>query len=126
VPAVENLQGHRVVASPSAIEAAAFAEGALVFRIAPDDVLVFGDGPIEIPDEFAIVEPDNGWSALGVTEAQAEDILARHASWKAPDDRPILLQGMVAGLAAKVYLDGPRSKIIVAAPFAAELEDRLS
>jgi hypothetical protein len=32
---------------------------------------------------------------------------------------------MVAGLAAKVYLDGPRSLVIVAAPFRAELEERL-
>jgi hypothetical protein len=33
---------------------------------------------------------------------------------------------MVAGLAAKVYLNGDGSMIIVATPFAAELEERLS
>jgi hypothetical protein len=126
VPAVEILHGRRVVASVSAIDSAVFPEGALVLRFAPDDVLVIGDGPIDLADQHEIVEPDHGWSALSLNEDRLLEVLARHAAWAPPSHRPALAQGMIAGLAAKVYLDGERSLIMVAAPFAHELEARLT
>lgn len=125
MPAAEILRGHRVVATPDAIDHAELPPDAVMFRIAPDDALVIGDGPIVVADDHAIIEPDTGWCALRVTEGRALALLAHHAAWEPPTDRPILLQGMVAGLAAKVYLDGDRSMIVVATPFAAELEERL-
>ena len=125
MPEVEILLGRRVVATPAAIAGASFPPGAGGLRIAFDDVLVIGDGPIELSDEHAIIEPDSGWCALRVGEDQALAFLASHAAWEPPPTRPVLAQGMVAGLPAKVYLDGPGSMIVVAAPFAAELEDRL-
>jgi hypothetical protein len=126
VPAVEILRGRRIVATGDAIEAAALPPGAVMLRFAPDDVLVVGDGPIDVFDDHAIVESDTGWCALLVGEKRALTVLAHHAAWEPPPDRPVLVQGMVAGLAAKVYLNGDGSMIIVATPFAAELEERLS
>ena len=125
MPGAEFLPGRRVVATAAAIAGAAFPAGSLVLHIAPDDVLVIGDGPIDLTDEHAIIEADSGWCALRMGDDDVLAILASHAAWEPPADRPALAQGMVAGLAAKVYLDGPGSLIIVAAPFAAELEDRL-
>lgn len=98
----------------------------LVLRIAPDDALIVGDGPIDVSDPDSIIESDAGWCALKVSEERALGILRHNAAWEPPPDRPVLAQGMVAGLAAKVYLDGSRSMIIVPTPFAAELEERLS
>jgi hypothetical protein len=126
VPAAEILRGRRIVATPAAIDSAGWPDDAVVLRIAPDDVLVVGDGPIDVSDPDSIVEPDTGWCALWMSEERALKILSHQAAWRPPPDRPVLAQGMVAGLAAKVYLDGARSMIIVAAPFAAELEERLS
>lgn len=120
------LPGRRVVATPDAIESAGFPPGSLVLQFAPDDVLVIGEGPIDLSDGHAIVEPDTGWCALRINEERALTILAHHAAWDPPADRPVLAQGMVAGLAAKVYIDGDRSLVIVPTPFAAELEERLS
>jgi hypothetical protein len=97
-----------------------------VFRLALDDVLVIGEGPINLSDDHAIIEPDTGWCALRVSEERALTILVHHAAWDPVPERPVLVQGMVAGLAAKVYLDGDRSMLMVATPLAAELEERLS
>jgi hypothetical protein len=126
VPAAEILRGHRLVATPAAIDGAVLPADAVILRIAPDDALVVGAGPIVVTDDHAIIEPDTGWSAMRVSEERALAVLVHHAAWKPPADRPVLVQGMVAGLAAKVYLDGDRSMLIVATPFAAELEERLS
>ena len=126
VPVVEIINGRRVVASPSAIDSGRFPPNALLLRMAPDDVLVIGDGSIELADDAAIIEADSGWCALHVSEEQATEIIAHHAAWNPPIRRPVLVQGMIAGLAAKVYLDGENSLIIVATPFGAEVEERLA
>ncbi len=126
MPAVEILRGRRIVATPDAIDSAGIPPDALIFRIAPDDALVVVDGPIDVSDDHAIIESDTGWCALRVSEERALTMLVHHAAWDPPPDRPVLVQGMVAGMAAKVYLDGDRSMIVVATPFSAELEERLS
>ncbi|HKY46768.1 MAG TPA: hypothetical protein VJQ79_02180 [Acidimicrobiia bacterium] len=126
VPGAEILRGRRIVATPAAIDGARLPADAVVLRIAPDDALIVGDGPIEVSDPHSIIESDAGWCALKVSEERALTILSHHAAWEPPPHRPVLAQGMVAGLAAKVYLDGSRSMVIVATPFAAELEERLS
>ena len=125
MPAPETLRGRRVVADPAAIATGWFPPAVVLIRIAPDEVLAVGEGSIELSDDHAVVEEDSGWCALRLDEDAALAILAAHAAWEPGPARPTLAQGMLAGLAAKVYLDGPRSMLIVAAPFAAELEARL-
>ena len=126
VPVVEIINGRRVVATASAIDSGHFPPNALLLRIAPDDVLVIGDGSIEVSDDAAIIEADFGWCALRVGEEQVMEIIAHRAAWSPPADRPVLVQGMIAGLAAKVYLHGDDSLVIVATPFGTELEERLT
>ena len=121
VPVVERLSGWRVVADPSSLDEL----GGRVRRLAPDDALILGDSIIEVADADAIVERDSGWASLSMSEERALDLIAAHASWQVPPERPIFLQGMLAGLPAKVYLNGADSMIIVAAPFGHELEERL-
>lgn len=122
---VELLVGRRVVAAPSAIEAATWPEGSKVLHFASDDVLVLGPGPIEIIDPHAIVEADAGFCFTRMTEEAIVDLLAENASWQLPETRPCFAQGMIAGLPAKVFVGDGGTMLIAPAPYAAELEARL-
>jgi hypothetical protein len=121
----EVLAGRRVVASPAAIDNAVWPASAMVLRIAPDDALLVGDGPIEINDPHAIVEPDGGFCAVRLAADRVIDLLAANASWQLSDERPCLAQGMVAGLPVKVWMEDNWALLICPTPFAFELEARL-
>ncbi|HJU52720.1 MAG TPA: hypothetical protein VJ815_10345 [Acidimicrobiia bacterium] len=118
---LEGLTGWRVVADPASLDELK----GMTLRFAPDDALVLGEVEVAVGDPEAIVERDSGWVALRVIEGRALDLIATHALWRVPPGRPMLVQGLLAGLPAKVYLDGSESMIIVAAPFGHELEERL-
>ncbi|HKZ19530.1 MAG TPA: hypothetical protein VJQ57_05405 [Acidimicrobiia bacterium] len=118
---VERLIGWRVVADPASLDEL---EG-MSLRFAPDDALVLGDAEVAVHDPHAIVERDMGWVSLPMAEQRALDLIASHASFEVSPDRPVLVQGMVAGLPVKVYLDGNQGIFIIAAPFGHELEERL-
>ena len=118
---VEPLEATRVVAAPDALDAATVRGASLVLRLAADDALLIG-GSIEVNDPAAIVLPDTGWVAWRMEEAALRQALRSVCSF---DLRAGLNQGMVAGLPAKVWLDGENSMVIVAAAFGAELEERL-
>ena len=117
----EPLSGWRVVAKPSSVDELR----GEVLRFAPDDAFVISDQALEVSDSHAIVERDRGWVALRLSEEEALVLISIHATWQAPLDRPSLVQGMLAGLPAKVYLNGAASLIVVPAPFAHELDERL-
>ena len=117
----EPFSGWRVVANPSSVDEI----GGMVLRFAPDDALVLSDTAIEISDPDAIVERDTGWVSVHLPEEEVLELISVHASWPAPVERPAFTQGMVAGLPAKVYLNGAASLIVVPAPFAHELDERL-
>ncbi len=132
-PVVEGLAGWRVVADPASLDELSgtlpvpppSAGRGVVLRFAPDDALVLGENEVVVTDPHAIVERDTGWVSIQMTEEHALDLIATHALWPAPPERPVLVQGMLAGLSVKVYLDGNQSMIITAAPFGLELEERL-
>jgi hypothetical protein len=117
----EPLSGWRVVANPSSVDEIR----GVVLRFAPDDALVLSDTAVEISDPDAIVERDSGWVSLRLSEEEALALISVHASWRAPVERPAFTQGMLAGLPTKVYLNGAASLIVVPAPFAHELDERL-
>jgi hypothetical protein len=121
----EVLVGRRVVAVPASIDNAVWPAGAMVLRLAPDDALLVGDGPIEINDPHAIVEPDGGFCALRLAADHVIELLAANASWQLSDERPCLAQGMVAGLPLKVWIEDNWALLICPTPFASELEARL-
>lgn len=118
---VESLEATRVVAAPDALDAATLRGGSPILRLAADDALVIG-GSIEVNDPSAIILGDTGWVAWRMEEATLREALLSVCSFELRDG---LNQGMVAGLPAKVWLDGENSMLIVAAAFGAELEERL-
>lgn len=122
---VELLRARRVVARPEVLDRVVWPEGSAVMRLAPDDVLLLGEGMVVIDDPHAIVADEPGFSAVELDETRVLEILGRHAGWEPPTHRPCLAQGMVAGLPLKVWFDQGRALLIVPTPFAHELEDRL-
>ena len=122
----EALVARRAVATPTALDAATYPIGALALRLAPDDVLVIGDGPLTIDDPHAIVEDEHGFVSLTFSWARYEAVVAPFVDWSLPLQRPALAQGYVAGVPAKLWLDTDRVLLITNAAYAHELVGRLS
>lgn len=134
MPALERFTGTRIVALPQAIDAAVWPERALVFRLAPDEVLVSAVvNATAVDDAHAIVELETGFSAVWLDRVTAIDVLERECDWELPvgigqcgnPERPIFAQGLVAGLPVKVWFERDRVLFIVASAFAADLMERL-
>lgn len=124
MPALERLHGTRVVAEPAAIDAmaAALPPSTVVIRSAADDAFAIGVTRPAVGDPHAIVEDEpgfvGGWCAIA-------DV-ARHLEWALPTERPVLAQGSVAGVPAKLWIvDDDRVLLVTAASYATVLAERL-
>ena len=119
--ALDRLRGLRVIADASALDAARW-EGSgevAVLRFAPDDVFA-------VDDEHAIVEDETGYVGAWLSLDELDRLVVSRIEWPLPIRRPILAQGLIAGVPAKLWLahDGT-SLLLTAAPFAEELRARL-
>jgi hypothetical protein len=112
------------VALPAVLEAVGW-NGAIVMRVAPDEVLAIATEFPELRDPHAIVEFDDGYAGIWLSEAEAQDFLSRSCEWAPPTERPAFAQGAVAGLPAKLWFEQKRVLILVPAPYAMDLEERL-
>jgi hypothetical protein len=123
VPALEPLRGLRVVADPAALDAARWHGDALtVLRFAPDDAFGIGARLVELDDEHAIVEAEVGYVGAWLP---VEDVVP-HLEWPLPAERPVLAQGSIAGVPAKLWLAGDGDALLLTAvAFADELAGRL-
>ena len=122
----EALVARRVIATPAALDAATYPAGALVLRLAPDDVLVIGEGSLTVDDPHAIAADERGFVSLSFSWAGYELVVAPFVDWSLPVQRPALAQGYVAGIPAKVWLDTDRVLLLTNAAYAHELVGRLS
>ena len=122
-PTFARLTGVRVVAEPSALDAAYWGEDVTVLRLAPDDAFAIDATGVTVDDGHAIIEPEVGFSGAWVEI----DAVRRHVEWALPSERPALAQGFVATVPARVWLPngGDRVLLITAAAYADELADRL-
>lgn len=123
MPGLEPHHGLRVVADPSALDAATWTgDDVLVLRIAPDEALALGAVTVAIDDEHAIVETETGSS----TAWRSLDDLRPHIEWAVPTARPALAQGSVAGVPARLWLPDDGDALLVAAKVhVATLTERL-
>lgn len=127
---VERLSGCRIVASPPALGAlgALGATGESIFmRLAADELLIIGAAPATdaINDPHAIITDETGFAGVWWPAAPALEFLGRAAEWELPKSRPAFAQGMVAGLPVKLWLESERVLFVTAAPYAADLEERM-
>ncbi|MFL5716527.1 MAG: hypothetical protein ACJ77V_02995 [Chloroflexota bacterium] len=124
MPALDRLHGLRVVADPAALEGARWHGGAdvTVLRLAPDDAFAIGAESIDVDDENAIVESEPGFVGAWLPT----EVIAHHAEWPLPRERPALAQGAVAQVPARVWLpDEGDALLITAAAYADDLASRL-
>ena len=126
MPELEPLQATRIAADAATLDVARWTAGALALRTAPDEVLLIGGSLVDIADPYAIVVEDGGWCGAWMPAAQADPFLRSAAAWPMRDDRPAFVQGMIAGLPLKVWLEDNRVLFIVPAAFAAEFAERSS
>ena len=121
--ALEPLRGLRVVADPVALDAARWqGDHVTVLRFAPDDAFGIGADSVDVDDEHAVVEAEvgfaGGWLALQDVEP--------HIEWSIPAERPVLAQGSIAGVPAKLWLpDDGDALLLTASAYADELTSRL-
>ena len=126
MPALERFTGTRNVSLREPIDAADWPKDALVFRLAPDEMLVSAVvDSTAVADPHAIVELETGFSAVWLDHVIAIDLLERECDWELPLERPAFAQGIVAGLPVKLWFERDRVLFIVASPFAADLMERL-
>ena len=125
MPVLERLTGLRVVADPAALDGARWqGDDVTILRVAPDDAFGLGAFTVEVDDEHAIVEAEAGYVGMWLP---IEDIVP-HLEWPLPSERPVLVQGAIAGVPAKLWLvdaDDADALLLTAAPYAAELVGRL-
>ena len=126
--ALEPLTGIRVVASPEVLAGSAWPDAVAVLRIAPDDVLVIGTTTIDVADPDAIVVAETGFVGCWLTTEDVRRDVLPHVDWElpAPEERPALAQGYIAGVPAKLWLTGETALLLCAAPYAHDLAERLS
>jgi hypothetical protein len=128
VLALETLVGLRVVADAASLDRMVVAEGAVALRFAPDEAFTMFPKPgREVDEGFpkAIVVREVGFVGCWLTPDQLAAWVLPHIDWALPADRPALVQGLVAGVPAKLLLESGRALLLCAAPYAHELAERL-
>jgi hypothetical protein len=151
VPELKRIPATRIVAKPSALDAAAWPDDTIVLRIAPDELLVVApagqtvgsNGPSKeaqavslrssgavtaqgLDDPYAIVVPEEGFAGAWLATDQALDFLERCCDWELPRERPAFAQGAVAGIPVKLWVEKKRVLFLVPAPYATDMEERMS
>jgi hypothetical protein len=122
--APEAIAATRIAARAAALAALELPAGTVALRLAPDELLVLGEVAPALDDPDAIVLADTGWAGAWLERGAAAELLARHAEWRPPADG--LAQGALAGVPVKVLAAAERTLILVPAPFAVELAERVA
>ena len=119
------LTATRIVATPDALDAAAWPADALALRTAPDELVVMpAQGSVSLSDPHAIVIADGSLTAGWVDEADGLHFLAHSCEWEIPESRPCFAQGQIAGFPVKLWLTDGRILFIVESAFAEDfMED---
>jgi hypothetical protein len=123
VPAPEMLDVIRVVAAPAAI--ATMSSDGVVLQTAPDEAIVLDATDVAVDDPHAITSPDDGFVGVQLARHEVESWCAREADWPLPELDTFFVQGMVAGLAVKLWVNGEAALVICRSSLARDLEERM-
>jgi len=110
---VLRAPGVRVVATPEAIDAAAWQDAGpgpdefepLILRFAPDEAFAVGATGVHLDDPEAIIEPELGYTAIMFPVDEFIDVVLPRIEWPVAPTRPAFCQGSIAGVPSKLYLD---------------------
>lgn len=125
MPVLEAVPGGRVVADPAALDAATWKGDPLVLRFAPDEAFAIGASGMTLDDPDAILEPETGFVGAWLTTEELLRLVVPHVEWPLPAERPALVQGAIAGVPAKLWLEDDRALLLTLAAYRHELEGRL-
>ncbi len=115
-PVIQRLGGTRIIAKPEALDA--LESRGLMFRFAPDDALVLSKIEARnVSDPHAILAEEKGFVGVWLKRKEAIRFLSHSCEWELPKNFPAFAQGMVAGLAMKLYFEKTRVLLMVPAPF---------
>ncbi len=122
-----RFPGTRIVATPASLDSARWPAGAIVLRTARDEAFVLAVVAADaIDDSHAIVVADAGYAGVWLSTDEAQAYLERHCEWEPPAVRPAFAQGMVGGLATKLWFEHNRVLILTPATLADDLQERLA
>lgn len=123
---LKRMKMTRIAATKEALDTAEWPDGTLVMRTAADEVLL---SPVvenpSLSDEYAIVLQDGAWAGAWFQPAELLAFLERNCEWELPRERPAFAQGAVADVATKLWFEEEKILLIVPAPYAAEMEERM-
>ena len=116
----------RIVAQPDALDRVEVGDDVILLRISADELLIFPPQTVEISDQHAIVIEDGSFSGGWFGMEEAQHFLLHNTEWELPIHRPAFAQGSVAGIATKLHFETDRVLIVVPAPYAQEMADRMN
>ena len=121
--APEPFVGARIVAAPGVLDAVMVPEGHAALRLAADELFVLGKFKVNGLEPL-IQEDEHGFVGWWLTPDEVAEV-AQHVEWTIPSTRPVLAQGLVAGVPARLWLTDDRALLLCAAAHAHELVERL-
>jgi len=122
---LKRFPATRIVATSTTLDSVKWPAGSIVLRLAADEVLITPPTSIEVNDPHAIILPDGSFSGVWLTASEAHAIVERECEWELPQGRPAFVQGAIAGIPAKLWVEEERVFLVVQAPFVVEFEERL-
>ena len=100
-------------------------------RVAPDEVMVRGPVADDLRAAIHTVDPDalirestEGWAEIVIDGGDARDVFARVSELRLPDG-PGYVQGDVARVAARVFVEGDGIRVLVPASWESHLRRRV-
>ena len=123
MPEPEILTAVRVVALPEAI--ASIVTDGIVLQTAPDEVLILAGTSVDVADPHAVVVEEDGYVGVEMTREDLFDWCRRECEWPLPDLDSFFVQGAVAGLAVKLWVEGTDGLVIARTSLAHDLQERL-
>lgn len=123
----------RCLAEAPVLDALEEPEGATAIRAAPDELVLVGRpasagklmAATQTLRNALVVDQSDGWEALTLAGAGADEAFRRISAVHLPVARPVVVQGAVGGLAAKVLAYPDRIVILVASTAADYLDERI-
>ena len=112
----------RCLARPETLDGLAVPAEARACRVASDELLLIG-GPavVDLPDAM-VVDEAGGWASLTLAGEGAGEAFGRLSALPV---EPGWLQGVVAGVPAKAFVDGSEIQLLVAASHAHHVDERV-
>lgn len=124
-PSLQRLHGTRIIAHQNSLDTLKLK--ARILRFAPDDAFVLAKVDADsLSDPHAIVVEEQGFVGIWLRRKEALEFLRGNCEWQLPKEVPAFAQGMVAGLAMKLYFEKTRVLFMVPVAFEKILAERLS